>query len=82
MRVRLLAFARLRELLGWSEREYDAPDGASLDDLWQSLARECTPLAALRPSTRVAMNGALVRDWHTSVNGGDEIAFLPPSSGG
>jgi len=82
MRVRLLAFARLRELLWWSEREFDASDGMSVDDLWQSLERECTPLAALRASTRVAMNGALLRDWQTSVSGGDEIAFLPPSSGG
>lgn len=82
MRVRLLAFARLRELLGWNEREMDAPDGASVDDLWRTLERDCEPLASLRASTRAAKNGAIVREWNDALQSGDEIAFLPPSSGG
>lgn len=82
MRVRLLAFARLREALGWNEREIDAPDGASVDDVWSTLERECSPLAPLRASTRAAKNGAIVRDWRDSLQSGDEVAFLPPSSGG
>lgn len=82
MRVRMLAFARLRELLGWNEREIDAPDGTSVNDLWTTLERECPPLAALRSSTRAAANGSVLRDWQTAVRAGDEVAFLPPSSGG
>ena len=82
MRVRVLAFARLRELLGWNEREIDTADCASVNDVWEALERECPPLAGLRASTRAASNGSLLRDWQSAVNIGDEVAFLPPSSGG
>lgn len=79
--VRVLAFARLRELVGFGARELDVADGTTLDALWASLQRDAGGLAGLRASTRFARNGALA-DGSTVVRDGDEIALLPPVGGG
>lgn len=79
--VRVLAFARLRELLGFGERDVDVADGATIDDVWAQLAAGSAELAGLRASTRFARNGALA-DGGSAVNAGDEIALLPPVGGG
>ncbi len=81
MTVRVLAFARLRELLGFGERRLSVADGATLDDVWNVLAAETQPLSALRASTRFAHNGALAGG-ATPLREGDEIALLPPLGGG
>jgi molybdopterin converting factor subunit 1 len=79
--ARVLAFARLRELLGFGERGVDVPDGTTIEGLWAQLAADAPRLADLRASTRFARNGALV-DARTVVSAGDEIALLPPVGGG
>lgn len=79
--ARVLAFARLRELLGFGERRVEVPDGTTLGALWQRLAADAPQLAGLRASTRFARNGELVGE-NTVVRDGDEIALLPPVGGG
>jgi molybdopterin converting factor small subunit len=81
MRVRVLAFARLREVLGFGAREVDLAEGATLETLWSALAGGAAELAAHRASTRFARNGAL-SDALTVLRDGDEVALLPPVGGG
>jgi molybdopterin converting factor small subunit len=81
MQVRVLAFARLRELLGFGTRDVDVPDGTTLEALWTSLAGGTAELAPFRASTRFARNGALA-DAATPLREGDEVALLPPVGGG
>jgi molybdopterin converting factor small subunit len=81
VRVRVLAFARLRELLGFGARELELDDGATLDDVWARLARDARGLDALRSSSRLAHNGALASG-ATRLREGDEVALLPPVGGG
>ncbi len=81
MRVHVLAFARLRELLGFGERELDLAAPATLDDAWQSLTSGNAEAIRLRASTRFARNG-VVSDGATALGDGDEIALLPPVGGG
>ena len=81
MTVRVLAFARLRELLGFGERAVGVPDGATVEALWSQLASQEPQLADLRASTRFARNGALANT-STLLRDGDEIALLPPVGGG
>lgn len=80
MKVRVLAFARLRELLGES-RDVELRQGATIADLWDRLASSCSGLNDLVSSTRTAQNGHVV-DRTRALSDGDEIALLPPSGGG
>ena len=79
--VRVLVFARLRELLGFGARELEVDDGTTLDDVWVRLSRDAPALGGLRASTRFARNGTLV-DGAALVREGDEVALLPPVGGG
>lgn len=81
MALRVLAFARLRELLGFGERALDLGEATTLDDVWTSLTASSPEAARMRASTRFARNGVVV-DGSTRVADGDEIALLPPVGGG
>jgi molybdopterin converting factor small subunit len=81
MALRVLAFARLRELLGFGERALDAAPHATVDDVWIALTAASPEAARMRASTRFARNGIVV-DGATQVADGDEIALLPPVGGG
>lgn len=80
MPLRLVFLGRLEDVAGGAERE--VPPAASLAALIAEL--EPALAEALRdPRIRVARNGELVADPGALVLAeGDEIAFLPPVSGG
>ena len=81
MRVTVRLFARLRELVGAGELQRDAPDGATVAAVWDLLAREYPVIAPYAASISCAVNAEYAR-MTTPVGDGDEIAFLPPVSGG
>ena len=81
MRVRVLAFARLRELLGFGERDLELTPRATLDDAWAVLTAGVPDARRLHASTRFARNGVL-SEGTTALGEGDEIALLPPVGGG
>jgi molybdopterin synthase catalytic subunit len=81
MALRVLAFARLRELLGFGERSIEIAPSATLDDVWATLTANVPEAIRLRASTRFARNG-VIADGATRVADGDEIALLPPVGGG
>jgi molybdopterin converting factor small subunit len=81
LRIRVLAFARLRELLGGSQHVLDVPSGATTADVWTALVQRCGSLAELADSTRLARNGRLVMHREELLEG-DEVALLPPVGGG
>jgi molybdopterin synthase catalytic subunit len=81
VRVRIVTFARLREVLGYGERDVEIAVPATLEDVWAQVTAGWSEAAAMRPSTRLARNGAIA-DGSTPVADGDEIALLPPVGGG
>ncbi len=81
MTVRILAFARVREVLGASERALRVPGKARVRDVWTMLAAEHAGLSTLEASTRFARNGRLVSG-EEALQDGDEVALLPPVGGG
>ena len=81
MHVTIRLFARLRELAGASELTREVPDGSTAMDVWSALAREFPPLADYSKTIAVAVNEDYARP-STRVRDGDEVAFLPPVSGG
>ena len=81
MRIRVRLFARLRELVGAGELERDVPAGSTVDAVWRALAQEYPSIEPYARSISCAVNAEYAR-FSTAVTEGDEIAFLPPVSGG
>jgi molybdopterin converting factor small subunit len=79
--VRVVAFARIRELLGTSVRELELPAGACISDAWNALTRSESALSSLAGSTRIARNGRIAEPSEV-LHEGDELALLPPVGGG
>jgi molybdopterin synthase catalytic subunit/molybdopterin converting factor small subunit len=80
MQVTIRTFAVLRELSA-SRLEVDLPDAACLADAWAALASRHPAVEPHRPYVRAARNGSYAA-WDTPLVAGDEVAFLPPVSGG
>jgi molybdopterin converting factor subunit 1 len=76
MRVTVRLFARLRDLAGTGELTREVPDSATVQTLWRSLTAEMPSLAQ-----SVAVNAEYAR-MTAVVHDGDEVAFMPPVSGG
>jgi molybdopterin converting factor small subunit len=81
MTVRVLAFARLRELLGRGEFRLELEPQADVRAAWAALCVLHPPIVSLAASTRFARNGRLV-DAGEPLCEGDEFALLPPVGGG
>jgi molybdopterin converting factor subunit 1 len=81
MRVTVRLFARLRDITGAGELTREAPAGASVGTVWSSLVSEFPELSAYERSISCAVNADYSR-FTAAVADGDEVAFLPPVSGG
>ena len=81
LRVRVRLFAIQRELVGAKEIPLDLPPGATIEDAWTAVVAHHPVLAPGRPSLRFARNGDYA-DAGTGLADGDEVAFIPPVSGG
>jgi len=81
VRVTVRLFARLRDIAGASELARELAPGATIADVWRQLAGEFPELAGYERSISSAINADYAR-MNDAVNDGDEVAFLPPVSGG
>jgi molybdopterin converting factor subunit 1 len=81
VRIRIRLFALQRELAGTREIALDLPDGATVEAGWRALVDRHPVLAPGRPSMRFARNGDYA-DATDALADGDELAFIPPVSGG
>lgn len=80
MRVTVRLFASLREL-ATNRCELALADGSTAADAWDALVAQYDRLAPHRPYVRAARNGVTV-GWEEPLADGDELALLPPVSGG
>jgi molybdopterin synthase sulfur carrier subunit len=84
--VQVRLFAGLREAMGWSVQLVELapaagganPAGATPHQLWRQLGLQPAHPPA---GVRVAINQQFAT-WDASLAAGDELAFLPPISGG
>jgi molybdopterin converting factor subunit 1 len=81
MRVKVRLFARLRDLVGSAEIDQAVPEGATIATVWDGLVSQHPALADYSRAVSCARNDDFSR-MQAPVRDGDEIAFLPPVSGG
>jgi molybdopterin synthase catalytic subunit len=81
VRVRVLFFGQLKEIVGLAQDEAELSDGARVEDLFERYGRRFPKLAEFRPSVAASVNQEYA-GWRATLFADDEVAFLPPVSGG
>lgn len=81
MLVTVRLFARLREIAGAPVLRIDVAAGATVADAWASLTARHPELRAYAGSVSCAVNEDYAR-MTAVLHEDDEVAFLPPVSGG
>lgn len=81
MRVNVLLFARLRELAGTDTVAVDVAEPATVATVWRAVAAAVPALAPFDRTLSCAVNANFARMSHP-ITAGDDVAFLPPVSGG
>jgi MoaE-MoaD fusion protein len=80
MRVRVVSFGILKDWLGASDREVQLPEGATVGDLLDTVSAQADAASRLR-GIAVGVNAEYATASHP-LRDGDEVALLPPVSGG
>jgi molybdopterin converting factor subunit 1 len=81
MQVRVLFFGRLKDIVGRTEEQAELSEGARVEDLFERYGRTFPELAKFRASVVASVNQEFA-EWRAPLASGDEVAFLPPVSGG
>ena len=81
MRVKVLFFGLLKDIAGRAEDTLELPDGSRLEAAFEHYAGLHPKLRELRPSILAARNQQFAQP-SAALEDGDEVAFLPPVSGG
>lgn len=81
MRVTVRLFARLRDIAGAAELSREVSPGATIGTVWRQLVGEFPDFAGYERTISSAVNADYAR-MDQVVRDGDEVAFLPPVSGG
>jgi molybdopterin converting factor subunit 1 len=81
IRVKVLFFGRLKEVVGHREDALDLVDASTIELLFALYVTRHPELAKYRSSLVSSRNQEFAA-WDTPLHSGDEVAFLPPVSGG
>lgn len=81
MKVRVRVFAALREIIDEAELEVELSSGTTVAGLWERLVSDEARLEPFGAALQFAVNQDFVSK-ETELQPDDEVAFLPPVSGG
>jgi len=81
MRVKVLFFGQLKDITGVTQEDAELSEGARVEDLFERYGRRFPKLAEFRASIAASVNQEY-SGWRAPRASGDEVAFLPPVSGG
>lgn len=81
MRVNVLYFGTLKDLFASEREPIDLPDGATVDSLLSLLRAQTSKQSDVWRTLAVAVNQEYAA-LSTTLRDGDEVALLPPVSGG
>ena len=79
--VRVLLFGAAADRAGTRQIEIPVGDRTTLEELWPVLTDRHPDLAPMRETLAFAVNGEYAR-MDEAISPGDEVAVLPPVSGG
>jgi len=79
--VEVLFFGRLKELARQAEDSIESADATTIEQLFALYATRHPELVKYRSSVVASRNQEFAA-WDTPLRAGDEVAFLPPVSGG
>jgi MoaE-MoaD fusion protein len=81
MKVQVLFYAQLHDLIGMRQLDVDVPDGATVRDLLRQLYAHQPKLRQHDKSILIAAGVEFV-DRNFKLSPGDEISIMPPVQGG
>ena len=81
MKVRVRCFAAAREIVGTGELVVEIPEGSTLTQLVDEIRRLFPRLDGLAGSLLLSVNREYA-PLHRRLAAGDEVALIPPVSGG
>ncbi len=81
MKVKVQLFAAAKELARTDRIDVELPEGATVSVLSETIGRQCPELHELLPVSRIAVNQEFALS-DLQVHDADEIALIPPVSGG
>jgi len=81
VRVKVLFFGRLKDIAGSPQESIELPAQANIESLFAYCATRYPELRQYRSSLVASCNQEFA-SWNTVLHAGDEVAFLPPVSGG
>ena len=79
--MKVLFFGMLKDIVGRAEERLDLPEGATLGAVFDHYQSQFPPLREMRGKILLARNQEFATP-ATQLSENDEIAFLPPVSGG
>ena len=81
MRITVLLFARLRDIAGTANLDRNLPEDSTARFLWKTLVQDFPDFESYSDVISTAVNEEYARI-DSELSDGDEVAFLPPVSGG
>jgi molybdopterin converting factor subunit 1 len=79
--MRILLFAQLKDAAGCGEIQWPDATALTATAFWERLLKEHPALIPYRPTVRLARNGEYAPE-EAVLHPGDEVALIPPVSGG
>ena len=79
--IKVLLFGAAADRAGTRETELPVDEGVTLAEIWPLLAGRHPDLGPMRDTLAFAVNGEYARE-DACISPGDEVAVLPPVSGG
>jgi len=80
--IRVLFFGKLADLVQEAEFHYEIEPGTRVVDFYQQFTSHSQlPPLEQKPNIKIAINQQL-GNWNQQLSPGDELAFLPPVTGG
>jgi molybdopterin synthase catalytic subunit len=77
----VLFFGQLKDIVGVAQEDAELSEGSRVEDLFERYGQRFPKLAEFRPSIAASVNQEYA-GWRATLASGDEVAFLPPVSGG